>query len=141
MSSLEKPNRPLYQQFGSNFLFAADGNDGGRGIYYGALDNRAVTRLPVVANSAAFFAKPDSLLFLQQSALVSVTFDPAQGLVSGEVATPKQLRLFLLGAWVALQDSPSQRREFSLTGWSVDRLRVGRIRRFRDLREVASVVG
>ena len=64
-------------------FYVASGNPEIRGIYLASLDGGATTRV-MNADSAAEFAPPGALLFVQQGVLVAAPFDQARGRVTGE---------------------------------------------------------
>jgi serine/threonine protein kinase/Tol biopolymer transport system component len=77
---------PQFLPDGHRFLFfSAYGLPGGVGVYQGSLDGGEPKRL-LETESAAFYAPQRLLLFVRQSALVAVPFDPDRGVLGGDPA-------------------------------------------------------
>jgi len=77
---------PQFLPDGRRFLFFAQGNPEGQGIYLGSLDGTDTTRL-TPAEAAGAYIEPGALVFLQQNALVVRRFDVAGGILTGDPVT------------------------------------------------------
>jgi eukaryotic-like serine/threonine-protein kinase len=77
---------PQFLPDGRRFLFFAQGNPEGQGIYLGSLDGTDTTRL-TSAEVAGAYAEPGALVFLQQNALVVRSLDVAAGMLTGDPVT------------------------------------------------------
>jgi Tol biopolymer transport system component len=95
---------PQFLPDGRRFLFFAQGNPEGQGIYLGSLDGTRATRL-TPADAAGAYAEPGALVFMQQNALVVRRFDVASGRLTGDPVT--------------LADRVSYDAGFNLAGFSV----------------------
>ncbi|MGH9257652.1 MAG: protein kinase domain-containing protein [Vicinamibacterales bacterium] len=95
---------PQFLPDGRRFLFFAQGNPEGQGIYLGSLDGTDTTRL-TPAEAAGAYIEPDALVFLQQSTLVVRSLDVATGTLTGDPVT--------------VADRVSYDAGFSLGGFSV----------------------
>ena len=78
--------RPEFLPDGRQFLFYAPGTPETAGIYLGALDGGAPTRL-TAADSAGAFLPPDRVVFVQGGTLVTRRLDPAIGALMGDPVT------------------------------------------------------
>ena len=77
---------PQFLPDGRRFLFFAQGNLEGQGIYLGSLDDTGATRL-TPAEAAGAYAEPGVLVFVQQNALVVRHLDVAGRTLSGDLVT------------------------------------------------------
>jgi eukaryotic-like serine/threonine-protein kinase len=77
---------PQFLPDGRRFLFFAQGNPEGQGIYLGSLDGADTTRL-TSAEAAGAYAEPGALVFMQQSTLVVRGLDVATGRLTGDPVT------------------------------------------------------
>ncbi len=77
---------PQFLPGGRQFLYYVQGAAENAGIYLGALDATAVTRV-TAADTAGAYAPPGWLLFGQQGTLVARRFDAARGALSGDPVT------------------------------------------------------
>ena len=77
---------PQFLPDGRRFLFFAQGNSEGQGIYIGSLDSADTKRLTSAEASGAY-TEPGVLVFMQQNALVVRSFDLAGGMLTGDAVT------------------------------------------------------
>jgi Tol biopolymer transport system component/predicted Ser/Thr protein kinase len=77
---------PQFLPDGRHFLFYAQGNPEGRGIYFGSLDDIGATRL-TAAEANGMYAEPGVLAFMQQDALVVRRLDVTSGTLTGDLVT------------------------------------------------------
>jgi hypothetical protein len=77
---------PQFLPDGRRFLFFAQGNSEGQGIYIGSLDSADTKRLTSAEASGAY-TEPGVLVFMQQNALVVRSFDLAGGMLTGDPVT------------------------------------------------------
>ena len=101
---------PQFLPDGRHFLFFAQGNPEGQGIYLGSLDGTDTTRL-TPAEAAGAYAEPGALLFMRESTLVARSLDVESGTLTGDAVT--------------VADRVSYDAGFSLGGFSVSA--VGRL--------------
>jgi Tol biopolymer transport system component len=75
---------PQFLPDGRHFLFlGGSGSEVEQGMYVGTLDGGESKRV-VGATSVAVYARPNSLLWVEEGVLVAQRFDPASAIVSGE---------------------------------------------------------
>jgi Tol biopolymer transport system component len=95
---------PQFLPDGRRFLFFAQGNADGQGIYLGSLGSPITARV-TAAEAQGAYVEPGALIFLQQNALVVRRLDVASGALTGEPVTVAERVTFDAG--------------FSLAGFSV----------------------
>ena len=91
VTELDAPRRlghrlPSFLPGGRQFLFYAQGEPDGSGIYLGSLDEPGSRRL-TRADSSGVFLAPDLVVFVQQGALVARRLDAARGELTGDPVT------------------------------------------------------
>ena len=77
---------PLFLPDGRHFLFFAQGNIEGQGIYLASLDSGETKRL-TPADAAAAYTEPTLVLYLRQDTLVARTLDVNGGALKGDPIT------------------------------------------------------
>jgi Tol biopolymer transport system component len=95
---------PQFLPDGRHFLFFAQGNAEGQGIYLGSLDDGDSTRL-MASDVAGLYAAPGVVVFMQQNALLVRRLDLAHKTLEGEPET--------------IADGVGADRAFNLGGFSV----------------------